>query len=164
MRCVRSLAAPTTVARRRTPKERRARTIGRRLDRDEIIPRSSASAADRWDTRKLGVPNRISRFPFDRTDGIPSPRAHKVVLMDHSREMAYRPGTHPYRSARDSFGPQIISNVHIDKFFAIISPTCRKFCSVLGSGCNSINRHLFRTQKWVLGSLFITFIYVYLSI
>ena len=60
-------------------------------------------------------------------------------------------GTHPYRSARDSFGPQIIFIVHINQLFAIVSlthrwPLChRKFCSVRGSGCNSIDRRLLRS-------------------
>ena len=114
MKCVQSLAAPKTTARRRIPKERRARTTERRLDRDVIIPGSSASAADRWDTRKPGAPNRISHFPSDRTGGIHSQIAHDSTLTHHNREMTYRPETHPYRSARDSFGPQIISIVHIN--------------------------------------------------
>ena len=92
----------------------------------------------RWDTRKPGAPNRINHFPSDWMDGIRNLTAHDSALTDHNREMAYRPGTHPYRSARDSFGPPIIFIVHINQFFAIVSPTHRwplyhrKFCSVHG--------------------------------
>ena len=85
------------------PQRTPVRTTGRRLDRDVIIPRSSASAADRWNTRKLGAPNRISRSPSDRTGGIPSPMAHDIALTDHNREMAYRLGTHPYPRSSPSF-------------------------------------------------------------
>ena len=56
--------------------------------------------------------------------------------MNHTRETAYRPGTHPHWSTRDSFGSQIIFIVHINKFFGIVSLTHRwslyhrKFCPV----------------------------------
>ena len=55
-----------------------------------ITRRSSASAADRWDTRKPGAPNRINRSPSDRMDGIRNPTAHDSALTDQNRETAYR--------------------------------------------------------------------------
>ena len=58
--------------------------------RDVIIPRSSASAADRWYTRKPGAPNRISRFPSDWTGGIRSLMAHIATGKPH----IYRELTH----------------------------------------------------------------------
>ena len=149
-RCVRSLTVLGPPAKRQTPKGCRDRITGRRLDRDVTTRRSSASAVVRWDTHKPGAPNRIIHAPSDRMGGIRNPPAHDSALMDHNRETTYRPGTHPYRSARDSCGPQIIFIVHINKFFGIVSLThrwslChRKFCPVHGSGCNNIDRRLLR--------------------
>ena len=123
---------------------------GRRLDRDGTTRRSSASAVVRWDTRRPGAPNRIFHFPSGRMGGIHNPTVSDSALMDHNRETTYRPGTHPYQSARDSFGPQIIFIVHINKFFGIVSLTHRwspmppEILSIR-SGCNSIDRRLLRS-------------------
>ena len=67
----------------------------------------------RWDTCRPSAPNRIIHFPSGRMGGTHNPMVHDNTLMDHNRETAYRPGTHPHRSARDSFGPMHRSHQQI---------------------------------------------------
>ena len=110
MRCVQSLAVQGPLVRHQVPQVHHS-------DRDGITRKSSASAAGIWDTHRPGVPNQIHLSHSDRMVGTHSLMVHDDALMDHNRETTYRPGPHPLRSTRDSFGPQLILIIHNNKFF-----------------------------------------------
>ena len=53
-------------------------------------------------------PNQIHHSHSKRMVGTHSLMVHDSVLMDQHRETTHRPGPHPHRSARNSFGPHLI--------------------------------------------------------
>ena len=113
MRCVRSPAIQGTLVKHQVPQGRRDRVTGHRSDRDVITRRSSVSAAVIWDTHRPGAPNRTHHFPSGQMVGTHSLTVRDNALMNHNREITYRPGPHPHRSARNSFGPHLILILHI---------------------------------------------------
>ena len=87
-----------------------------------------------------GAQNQIHRSRSGRMVGTHSLMVHDSALMDQHRATTYRPGPHPHRSARNSFGPRLILIHRINKYR---SSFChRKFCPVRGSGYYNIDRCL----------------------
>ena len=68
----------------------------------------SASAAVRWDTRKLAAQSQMRRYHLNRRVGTCKPTLSNKETIIHHWETPFRPGPHPYRSECNSSGHQFI--------------------------------------------------------
>ena len=74
-----------------------------------------ASAAVRWDIRRLGAPNRIHPYHFDQTVGVTGRIGHSDTTSDPHKETKYRPGPDPHWPVIDSdhaSSSLVISDLH----------------------------------------------------
>ena len=68
------------------------------FDKDGTSPRSSASAAVRWDICKLAAQSRMRCYHSNRPVGTCNPMSNNKETIIHHRETPSRPGPHPCQS------------------------------------------------------------------
>ena len=108
MRCDRLLVGR---ANRRDLHERRSspdRNIVHPFDREVTFPRSSVSAAAKWDIRRLAAQRWICRYRSNHRVGTCSQIDNNRGTLNRHREMPFRPEPHPNRLECHSSGPQFI--------------------------------------------------------
>ena len=98
-------------ANRRDLHERRSspcRDIVHLFNRNVTFPRSSVSAAVRWDIRRLAAQSRIRRCHSNQWVGTCSRKDNNRGTLIRHRETPFRPGPHTNQSECHASGPQFI--------------------------------------------------------